>query len=164
MIFFTGALISYFEEKSNEIKYNEVDADEYQKLRWICKNFLDRLTLLTDTAIEQVEKDDPYYFEQFKFLIDKPFVFQMSKARGLSKDFYEEPTFKKNFDESFSDRCYSMLLGTVPNEDGQKEMCSTTVKCLEYYTIPNTSGYFLTHQLLFFIMSKHVIVAKKIKF
>ena len=131
-------------------------------MRWICKNLLDRLTLLTDTAIEQVEKDDPHYFEQFKFLIDKPFVFKMSKDHVLNENFYEEPTFKKNFDEQFSDRCYSMLLGTVPNEDGKKEICSTSDKCLEYYTIPNTSGYFLTHQLLFFIMSKHVIFIFKL--
>jgi hypothetical protein len=122
----------------------------------IIKGLLNRLNALTNIALKHVQIDDKIYYDQFKYLIERPFNFNVKNNIPLNESYYkQELKLKKlnNFNEKFSDSCYTLLLESFSNED-----CKTDDKCLDYYTLPNTSGYFLTHQLLYFIMAKHVIV------
>jgi hypothetical protein len=69
----------------------------------------------------------------------------------------KEEYLYSQLDEDFSDICYELLLGTRENQFKKIETCSTNADCFSYYTACNTSKYYLTHQLLFFIISKQVI-------
>lgn len=122
----------------------------------IVKGLTNRLNALTNIALKQVQIDDKMYYDQFKYLIERPFDFHVNNDIPLNVTYYkQELNLKKlnNFNEKFSDSCYTLLLQSFSNGD-----CKTDDKCLNYYTLPNTSGYFLTHQLLYFIMAKHVTI------
>jgi len=82
-----------------------------------------------------------------------------SKSLKLNFSSYieKEEYLYSQLDENFSDICYELLLGTRENQFKKIENCSTNADCFSYYTTSNTSKYYLTHQLLFFIISKQVI-------
>ena len=88
------------------------------------------------------------------------YTIESQKSLKLNFNNYieKEEYLNSQLDEDYSDMCYELLLGTTKNQFNKVETCSTNSDCLSYYTVNNTSKYYLTHQLLFFIIAKQVIL------
>ncbi len=134
------------------MKENFQISNQLQKLVDV---FAQRLGKLAKNVLKQVIDETPEYSYNFRVLIDQPFLIRKQDNDTIHlRDSYKlDSDLEDNFDEVFSDECYSMLL----SEDAINEKrCQTSLKCLEFYTKPNASGYYLTHQLLFFLIADHV--------
>ena len=107
---------------------------------------------------KQAKFDNEYYFEKFAPIVTKMYRLERKENLKLNfKNFIEEEEFKySQLNEESSDVCYELLLGTKMNRFNKTETCSTNNDCLSYYTATNASRYYLTHQLLFFIIAKQV--------
>ena len=113
---------------------------------------------LTDVAIAVVKKDDPFYYKLYRLEVDEPFIFNVKNDLPLNKSFFDQENNTQKVDELYNTDCYPLLEGTVPNKD----FCSTNDECLANSSKPNRTEYFITHQLLFFIMAKRVSTITKI--
>ena len=112
----------------------------------------DRIESLAERITIDVKEKTPAYFQSFKSIVNKPFLENDSKnSIKIHSDLNEESKFKDNgFNEKFSDLCYSLLL----NENNNK--CGTSNQCFQFFTDQSASDYYLTHQLIYFMLVKHV--------
>jgi hypothetical protein len=133
--------------------FQQIKQVSNKKINKIINLFNDRIQSLAEKITKQVEETAPNYYKNFKILINKPFLQHDS-------DYRVEVHFKSsrllhfkntNFDENFSDSCYSLLLN-----DNNIKKCSTNNDCLEFFTRKTASGYYLTHQLLYFMIAQDV--------
>jgi hypothetical protein len=127
------------------------------KYQAIVDIFAQRLGKLARDIYKQVINETPEYSSNFQVLIGQPFLIRKYDKEAFylldSNKFKKSSDLEDNFDEAFSDNCYSLLL----SEDSiNQKRCQTSLKCLEFYTQPKASGYYLTHQLLFFLIADHV--------
>jgi hypothetical protein len=157
VLLFTGTIQTLLSELDD--KYKDLNDKFAESSKSLIKKFSQRIHLLTETAIEQTKSDNSIYFEKFAPLVSKMFSIE-SKEETLKLNFdnflQQEEYESSELDEESSDICYELLLGTKENQFNKFETCSTNDDCLGYYTVNNTSKYYLTHQLLFFIISKQV--------
>ncbi|XP_052802725.1 UPF0764 protein C16orf89 homolog [Mya arenaria] len=112
------------------------------------------LNTAADAALPYLKDEDPQYYNRFHATIDQPYVLP-----------YEPRTFSKvgdgqenslSYDEERGDACYARLMGTYEEGGRTLAKCNTTSDCWDYMTREGTGGYFLTHQLLFFIFIEHM--------
>ena len=114
-----------------------------------------RVETLADMVYKSVIKISPEYAGSFNVLIGKPFLKttnDTSSFRRLNLNYLnklKEKKLEESFNEQFSDECYSIMLDNL-------DICKTNDECLAYYTNPAASGYFLTHQVLFYLISDGV--------
>ena len=97
-----------------------------------------RVESLAELVVKSAKESTPEYFEMFKNLIDQPFL---SSRVHLVKPQVDESLMRafgsygnSEFDEPFSDRCYSMLLGKSRTE------CAFSKDCFRFFSEPNASG------------------------
>lgn len=112
------------------------------------------LNKAADAALPYVESEDSDYYERFLATIDKPYIQPYEPAY-----FDEKPVkvgFNNGYDEEKGDTCYARMLGTYVENGRKLPRCNITHDCLDYMTTEETSDYFITHQLLYFIMVEHV--------
>lgn len=97
---------------------------------------------LVDLSIE--------YIEQFDKLVKKPFILKTKIDTGLLDDHFLKVNFNKNdtFNEKLSDLCYLQLINGKHGDFIEP-------LCFKFYTTDGTSGYSLTHQLLFFMLADY---------
>jgi hypothetical protein len=117
----------------------------------------ERLLNLNKKVFESVQIETPVYAQNFDILIRNAFLLNTKKnkndkwrklksSRFISK--YKPFDLLTDFNEPFSDGCYSILL----------ERNQTNSECFEFFTEEKASGYYLTHQLLYFLIADHVNV------
>ncbi|CAF1075708.1 unnamed protein product [Brachionus calyciflorus] len=127
-------------------KYKQLDP----KLNLTLTSLTMRLSTLSKKIYDNLSRLPVDYVSNFELLINKPFIPKLKIRNGLSRNkiFFIEKFYKsqnQEFNEKFSDLCYSNIL-KKKNVDFQ---------CLDYFTIDSASGYYLTHQLLFFIIADY---------
>jgi hypothetical protein len=130
---------------------------DQNKLKLLLKELNQRLKKLSQKVTTSVQDKTPDYLKQFHYLVDKPFVFNRKEENSKKMiNLNIELLISKlvnnkisDFNEAFSDKCYEMLMNA--------EQCQTNDDCLEYFTNSQSSSYFLTHQLLYFMIADHVI-------
>lgn len=150
-----GTLQSTFNEFQNKVTLGNTNS-VYIKIMEMVKNFLKRIDELSENVLKTVKTDAYAYYKQFSPLIDGPFVIKpvvtANELKLLHEGTENESFLNTALDEDSSDKCYSKLLGTSK----ENKECTTSDECLKYYTEMNTSRYYLTHQFLFFFISKKV--------
>ena len=118
------------------------------KYQDIVNIFAQRLEKLAKDVYKQVIYETPEYSSNFQVLIGQPFLIRKHQKDSFylldSKKLKKSSNLEDNFDEAFSDECYSLLLS---KDAFNQKRCQTSLKCLEFYTEPKASGYYLTHQL-----------------
>ncbi|GAB1602166.1 UPF0764 protein C16orf89 homolog [Argonauta hians] len=121
-------------------------------LRGRIKQVMTKMGSVIENVIKSNKKLDSPYYERFKPLISKPMLINWV-PRWLSPIDMSE-SFEKMMDyiEDKGDVCLARILGTYI-ADGTHPLpkCNVTEECLDFMTTPNTSGYFLSHQLLYFM-------------
>ena len=93
-------------------------------------------------VMKNAKAASPDYFQMFKNLIDEPFLSKESNRNKpivdrlmLRSSANNDATLKStDFNEPFSDECYSMLLGK------NHQICDFNKECFEFYSEPSASG------------------------
>lgn len=126
-----------------------------KKIVNLIKLLNDRIQLLAEKITKQVEHQTPIYYANFKDIILKPFLVDddsTSRIQLRSNLSHKTPDTLENmfsFNERFSDSCYAILLN-------ESTRCGTTTQCLQFFTEKSAAGYYLNHQLIYFLLAKHV--------
>ncbi|ESO95304.1 hypothetical protein LOTGIDRAFT_160424 [Lottia gigantea] len=105
-----------------------------------------------ENAMPYIKEDDPEYFERFRSVIDKPYMLEYKPHHFENLDDVKLGT-ETQYDEEFGDMCYARLMGSYAS---QVPKCNVTDECWDFMTQENTRAYFITHQLLYFILSQHL--------
>ena len=102
------------------------------------KGLQTRIDSLAAQVVKSAKASTPEYFEMFKNLIDQPFL---SNYDSHAKPKVDESLLRNlgsfgntEFDEPFSDRCYSMLL------DNKGRECPFSTECFGFFSEPSASG------------------------
>ena len=136
---------------------DESTADKKSPLHRHLMALLQRANTLAKSVAESVKLSNPTYFDQFKRLINTPFELdpnleldssRLSFSDTISSD--ESIIDSQHFDEQFSDSC---LVGLM--EKSSSSSCQVSDECLEFFAQPDATGYYLTHQLLYFMIAEH---------
>jgi hypothetical protein len=106
-----------------------------------------RLKTLASKIFEIEIKRSPEYAQNFKILIGKPYKASKLNHKknklfarldfDILKSTKSNPISVTNFNEQFSDKCYSILLDKYRDPI---DNCQTNDECLEYYTASDASG------------------------
>jgi hypothetical protein len=106
-----------------------------------------RLKTLASKIFEIEIRRSPEYAQNFKILIGKPYKASKLNHKqnklfarldfGILKSIKSNPILVTNFNEQFSDKCYSILLDKYRDPI---DNCQTNDECLEYYTASDSSG------------------------
>lgn len=132
------------------------------KLKLAIDILTERLTLLSNIVTRNVKKQIPKYYENFKLIVNTPFIFNNDnnafKSHTLKlKKYYNDTNLITQFKERFSDSCLSLLM-----KNNEEKKCVTDDSCFEYFLQENASEYFLTHQLLYFMIAEHIGCLNKV--
>lgn len=96
-----------------------------------------RLRILSTKIYDNVLINEPTYSKKFEMLIAKPFLEekQILKIGEFDYQMLSKEEFIKeaqlNFNESFSDMCYSLIL---------EKHCQISIDCLNFFIEPQSSG------------------------
>ena len=106
-----------------------------------------RLKTLASKIFEIEIERSPEYAQNFKILIGKPYKASKLNHKknklfarldfDILKSIKSSPILVTNFNEQFSDKCYSILLDKYRDPI---DNCQTNDECLEYYTASDASG------------------------
>ncbi|KAH3886112.1 UPF0764 protein C16orf89 homolog [Dreissena polymorpha] len=135
----------------------------------------------SDSALPYLEAEDPAYFTRFHATIDQPYVLpyqgelvEAAFDTGVEEDLIEKSNTgakvdhiemgdtgaivgtNENYNEEAGDACYARMLGSYQENEKTLPRCNITTNCWKYMTQDDTAAYFITHQLLYFIMTEHV--------
>ncbi|XP_038619125.1 UPF0764 protein C16orf89 homolog [Tachyglossus aculeatus] len=110
------------------------------------------LSSLITGAIDFLELQDSGYLKKFNQTLQAGF-WKLSHSWDhtdiTAVDHFSEKS--DSFSEELSDSCMSFLLGTW-QEDGKP--CTVTESCRDLMTQPDTQGYALSHQVLYFMLAE----------
>ncbi|KAL4223432.1 hypothetical protein ACF0H5_016903 [Mactra antiquata] len=114
----------------------------------------ERLDRAANAALPYVETEDPDYYERFLATIDQPYIttYEPSSFEGVKATVGNNA----NYGEDNGDACYARILGTYKENGRFLPKCNITSDCFDYMRQTGTSRYFITHQLLYFILLEHV--------
>lgn len=120
----------------------------YYLLKKSIQSFNHRISYLAKKVHENLVYLSVEYIHKFNRLVERPFVSKTKIDTGLLDDHLLKINFKKNdtFNEKLSDLCYSQLINGNYGD-------LIEPLCFEFFTTDGTSGYSLTHQLLFFVIA-----------
>lgn len=119
----------------------------------ILESFSQQLDRIINESWNELARRNTPYFQNFRFLLSRPFTFE-SHRKTLDLKLVETSTGKDSyFDLEQSDACFSELIGESPS---QPATCSISETCQKKMTSTLTTGYRLTHQLLWILIAKNL--------
>jgi len=121
--------------------------DKNDKYLPIMKRLIKKLSMSAHLIYKNLLKNATEYTKMFVPIIDRPMTYAID-WHNYDPELVWDNTKDLEIDEQKSDNCITMLLGSNPNIEGK---CHVTDQCSEQSTKPNLKGYFLTHQLLYFL-------------
>ena len=114
------------------------------------QHWLDEITAFLERLAQQihqnVQRSEPKYTKMFADLLDAPFIVESHAfSSGISyteqMDVYDfskdKPSFIDDFDEEFSDACYSSLIG---DKATSRPPCQITTSCVNFFRKSKASG------------------------
>ncbi|XP_012661160.1 UPF0764 protein C16orf89 homolog [Otolemur garnettii] len=112
----------------------------------------EKLEVLLQRSIFYLKLSDPKYLREFQPTL-LPGFWKLPRAWTRTNASLVYPTFEPQdfFSEETSDSCLAQLLGT--GEDSSQP-CGLSDFCRALMTKPGCSGYYLSHQLLFFLWAR----------
>jgi len=141
-------------------KFNQVTN---YKLKTSIHTLVNRISSLAERVTDSVKALTPEYYKQFQLLINRPYIIEDSQIISLfsQKESNHNGSVKNlvtRFDENFSDKCLDLMMKQDIYTNSSS--CTTDPQCFEYFLQENASEYYLTHQLLYFLVAQHVIKKK----
>lgn len=131
-------------------------------LRRHMRSLLKRVDQLASSVANSIKLTNSAYFDQFRPLISQQFELNIDLDSptlvSLDESIEDHQTTSKidsqHFDEEFSDSCLVNLM--------ESSTCATSDPCLQFFAQPDATGYYLTHQLLYFMIAEHFNCAQPI--
>ncbi|KAI8512446.1 hypothetical protein Bbelb_090850 [Branchiostoma belcheri] len=126
------------------------------------RQVLEEISDVANRTLPEIEARNPGYYEQFLEVVNKPYIIEAFPRTLETQEWAEQyrPSVEKRlptFNEEESDKCMSYMMGSKIRGHHTKEIrCTITERCWNLVTIPDTSGYVITHQLLYTVLAEHV--------
>lgn len=108
---------------------------------------------LANISLTELTKQSFTYLHRFALIANQPFLMEYNQ-RKINEQFLDHGERVSNFDEDESDACFAELLGSIDRPNAQK--CFVSQSCWSMMTSPSATDYRLTHQLLWFLVSKNI--------
>jgi len=121
--------------------------DKNDKNLQIMNRLIKKMSMSADLIYKNLLKNATEYTKMYLPIIDRPMTYAIDWHYYDRELVWDNSKDLKN-EERISDNCITMLLGSNPNI---KAKCHVTHQCLKKSTKTNLKGYFLTHQLLYFL-------------
>ncbi|XP_029651734.1 UPF0764 protein C16orf89 homolog [Octopus sinensis] len=128
---------------------SKIHADE--KLKEKIQQIIARMEVVIKLINNRNQKSMTSYSQRFKQLVTEPM--EIPWVPRWLVDNQKPISFEKLqvYNEEFGDTCLARVLGSyVPEDEDQLPKCNVTKECLDFMTKQNTTGYYLSHQLLYF--------------
>ncbi|XP_035666948.1 UPF0764 protein C16orf89 homolog [Branchiostoma floridae] len=106
-------------------------------------------------AIPHLQNLDPEYFSNFKYIVARPWKMRHHYRKADLSIAGRQNNRRRGGDqltEEKSDRCMAGLLGT----GDAKQQCTVDDECWRLMSAPGKASYYLTHQLLFFVLGEQL--------
>ena len=119
--------------------FSNLDSNLNDKIKVTIKVLKKRIHTLTESIINSVKKQSVSYFNEFKPLIDKPYL-QEPILRNHKNNFNvsNNATVKNlSFNEKLSDHCLSLLMNSEPEHYGK---CVTSTLCFNIILQEDSAG------------------------
>jgi hypothetical protein len=113
-----------------------------------------RIASLSIRIAKNVKQKSPDYYTEFESLISSPFILHDDIYKNLNERLISQTRTRHILSRlsALSDICLSLLV----NRNKSTHDCPTNDKCIAFLTENSSSGYYLTHQVFYFIISKSV--------
>lgn len=112
-------------------------------------------TKICKEAIEFVRNDDEKYFEQMRYVIERPWMIFKKEKKINEKLRWDSKHYKRTsgkvIEETTSDQCMMELFGSATTPK-----CSISNKCAEIMTHRGHMEYSITHQVLWSMLAEQV--------
>ncbi|XP_063429384.1 uncharacterized protein LOC134712135 [Mytilus trossulus] len=111
-------------------------------------------TKTCEDALDFVRKDDEEYFQSMKFLLGNPWSLHKDYKHLQFQLLWDQQVYKKSsvssLNEKESDKCMMEIMGYQPS----KKKCGVSPFCIELMTRKGLTGYGITHQMLWTMLSE----------
>ncbi|KAM6155914.1 UPF0764 protein C16orf89 homolog [Rhynchocyon petersi] len=112
----------------------------------------EKLVVLLRRSVSYLQLSSPIYLQEFQPIIQSGFwKLPHAWTHTNASMVYQKFPFQDPFSESDSDQCLVQLLGTRTNGS---QPCRYSRFCRDFMTKTGYSGYYLSHQLLYFLFSR----------
>ncbi|CAH1272613.1 C16orf89 [Branchiostoma lanceolatum] len=154
---FPGQLILLLESRIDD----EHRVEFYDTVLDSLRQVLEEISDVANRTLPEIEARNPGYYEQFLEVVNKPYIIEaFPRTLEIQQDDQYKPSVKKRlptFNEEESDKCMSYMMGSkIRGHDTKEVRCTITDRCWSLVTIPDTSAYVITHQLLYTVLAEHV--------
>ncbi|XP_023567348.1 UPF0764 protein C16orf89 homolog isoform X5 [Octodon degus] len=118
----------------------------------------DKLAPLLHRSITYLNLSDPEYLREFQPSLQPGFwKLPHTWTHTSASLVYPWPELQYSFSEDSSDACLVLLLGTG---NTSSQPCGLSDFCRKFMTKPGCSGYYLSHQMLFFLWARMILRVK----
>ncbi|XP_066295506.1 UPF0764 protein C16orf89 homolog [Branchiostoma lanceolatum] len=152
-----GQLILLLESRNDD----EHRVEFYDTVLDSLRQVLEEISDVANRTLPEIEARNPGYYEQFLEVVNKPYIIEaFPRTLEIQENDQYKPSVKKRlptFNEEESDKCMSYMMGSkIRGHDTKEVRCTITDRCWSLVTIPDTSAYVITHQLLYTVLAEHV--------
>ncbi|XP_066293361.1 UPF0764 protein C16orf89 homolog [Branchiostoma lanceolatum] len=117
-----------------------------------------RITRISHHALHMLRSRDMEYFRKFEAVVKEPFLLRTPwkylRTDGVEQR--EETMTETWFPGNLSDHCLAEVTGGLNSEQHRDRKCTVSERCWRFITASHTSGYTLSHQILWTILGEHV--------
>ncbi|XP_050407995.1 UPF0764 protein C16orf89 homolog [Patella vulgata] len=106
-------------------------------------------------SLPYLQEADADYYKRFLPVIDKPYLLEYTPHHFHELDNVKIGTYE-DYEEEYGDMCYARLIGSYTEQGRKIPRCNATTDCWHFMTKGNTVRYFITHQLLYFVLAEHL--------
>lgn len=131
----------------NLIRHHQSELAEYGKN---VDGVYQKIHRIAVTALSHLKRTGDAYYYAFSEVVSKRWYYE-SPLRPPSRQLPKSEPIADEISEEFSDQCMRDLLGT--QNVHSKEKCVVNYECWKAMTRFGATGYYLTHQALFFILT-----------
>ncbi|XP_064613466.1 UPF0764 protein C16orf89 homolog [Liolophura sinensis] len=103
-------------------------------------------------VLPYVEARDEEYFKRFRLTVEDPYMLPYTPIDLHPPATNRTITDTTSYNEEAGDICLSKIMGTFVHDDVPVPVCTSDEDCFQMMTKQGTTGYTLTHQLLYFIL------------
>ncbi|XP_078687143.1 UPF0764 protein C16orf89 homolog [Branchiostoma floridae x Branchiostoma belcheri] len=117
-----------------------------------------RITRISHHALHLLRSRDMEYFRKFEAVVKEPFLLRTpwKYLRTEEEEQREETMTETWFPGNLSDHCLAEVTGGLNSDKHRDRKCTVSERCWRFITASHTSGYTLSHQILWTILGEHV--------
>ncbi|XP_078675575.1 UPF0764 protein C16orf89 homolog [Branchiostoma floridae x Branchiostoma belcheri] len=135
-------------EQGRRLRLDRTTADHIKELSM-------KASGVGNMAIPHLQDMDPEYFRQFKYIVARPWKMRHTYRKADLSMAARQTNRRRGGDqltEEKSDKCMTGLLGSGDVE----RPCTVDDECWRLMSAPGKASYYLTHQLLFFVLGEQL--------